>query len=259
VQQNPEPGQAPAAGRPDAADREPELVRDLGVGRRRVGHQHVEHALPAHRQPGHRLADLLRAFFQQQALVDLRAGRDRALQHVLVFGQDHPLAVGQAAQALVPGRGSQPRADPVRFLDLVNVLQQPQPRHLGDIGGVAFHQLEVPGDGPDQSRVLINQAFPGPALAGRGAPYEIYHVQAGVVRPARSHPASGRLPFSGGGGRNESGNQHVSGRTFRARRPGIGLGASDRTAWQAALLTREYTESALHVTIRPAGTIVIIP
>jgi hypothetical protein len=191
VQQHPQPGQAPAAGRADAADREAELVGDLGVGHGRVGHQHLEHPLPAQRQPGHGLANLLRALLQQQPFVDLRRFRGRALQHVFVLGQDHPLAVGQAAQALVPGRGSQPRADPVRFLDLVNVLQQPQPRHLGDIGGVALHQLEIPGNGPDQPRVLIDQAFPGPALTGRGALDEINYVQASVVRSTRSHPVSG--------------------------------------------------------------------
>ena len=47
LEQHPQPSQAAPSGGTDAADREPEFVRDLRVRSRRVGHQHLHEALPA--------------------------------------------------------------------------------------------------------------------------------------------------------------------------------------------------------------------
>lgn len=52
AQQFPQPGQASPTGGTDAAHREPELVGYLGVGSRRVGHEHFKHLLPPHGQAG---------------------------------------------------------------------------------------------------------------------------------------------------------------------------------------------------------------
>ena len=61
---------------------------------------------------------------------------------VVFVAEHHPLPRGQAAQALVPRGRRQPGAHPVGVLDPVDVLEQPQPGRLGDVGGVALRQLE---------------------------------------------------------------------------------------------------------------------
>ena len=77
-EQDAQPGQAAPAGGADAADRQPELVGDLGIGHRRVGHEHLEQPLPAPGQAGQRVADDLCALVGEQALVDLGLGHGRA-------------------------------------------------------------------------------------------------------------------------------------------------------------------------------------
>src|SRR5215813_487979 len=82
-------------------------------------------------------------------------------------------------QALVPGRGGQPAADPVRVLDPVDVLEQSQPGRLGYVSGVAVGQLEFPGHRPDQPLELFDQSFPGPAVTGRCTADELGDIWSG--------------------------------------------------------------------------------
>ena len=56
--------------------------------------------------------------------------------------------------------GHQPIADAARMIQAVDVLQQAQPRRLRDVGGLSLGQLEVPGHGPDELGVLLDQPFP---------------------------------------------------------------------------------------------------
>ena len=66
------PGIVPRVG-PMLPIGQPELVGYLGVGHRRIGHEHLEQPLPSPGQVGHRVADDLRALVGEKALVDLRA------------------------------------------------------------------------------------------------------------------------------------------------------------------------------------------
>jgi len=56
------------------------------------------------------------------------------------------------------------------------MLKQSQPRCLGDVGGVALHQLEIGGDGPDQPGELINQAFLCLMIPLAGLPHQARHI-----------------------------------------------------------------------------------
>jgi CelD/BcsL family acetyltransferase involved in cellulose biosynthesis len=106
-QQDAQPRQAPAAGRADAADGQPELVGDVRVGGRRIGHQHLEQALVPSRQPGQRGPDDLGSLVGEQALVDLgRVRRDIRGQVFLIVSEHDLLVRRHVAQALVSrGRG----------------------------------------------------------------------------------------------------------------------------------------------------------
>jgi hypothetical protein len=76
-------------------------------------------------------------------------------------------------------RRRQPRAHTIRMLNTVDVLKQPQPRRLRDIGRVAFHQFEFAGNRPDEPGVLINQPVPGLHVTAGSASYQICDVQLG--------------------------------------------------------------------------------
>jgi hypothetical protein len=67
-------------------------------------------------------------------------------------------------------RGGEPAADPLGILDPADVLEQPQPRRLDHIRCIRLPQPEVPGHGPDQPGVLIDELFPGPFIARSSQP-----------------------------------------------------------------------------------------
>src|SRR5690349_10543030 len=71
LEQDAESGQTAAAGGADAANRQPELVRYLGVGGRRVGHEHFHQPLPLPGQAAKSLADGPVTLIGQQTLIDL--------------------------------------------------------------------------------------------------------------------------------------------------------------------------------------------
>ncbi len=54
---------------------QPELVGDVGVGHRRIGHEHLEQSLPAAGQAGQRVANDLGALVGEKTLVDLGSVR----------------------------------------------------------------------------------------------------------------------------------------------------------------------------------------
>ena len=137
---------------------QPQLIGDLGV--RPVGRPSAARSGAASAgQPGHRLPDPGGPLGREQRLVDFRLrGPPRRTDHLR--GPAPPACGGQAAQALVPRRGRQPGAHPVRVLDPVDVLQQPEPGRLEYVGRIALPQLEVAGDGPDEPRILVEQPLP---------------------------------------------------------------------------------------------------
>ena len=57
------------------------------------------------------------------------------------------------------------------------MLEQSQPRRLRDVGGVAFHQLEFRGDGPDEPRELVHQAFPCLPIPVGGTPDQLCDIR----------------------------------------------------------------------------------
>jgi hypothetical protein len=117
-------------------------------------------------QAGQRSADDLIAFIRQDSLIDLGLSGDNVGQSLVILGQDHPLACRQAAQALIPSGRRQPGAHAIGILDPVDVLEQAQPGGLGDIGGIAFRELEIRGDGPDEPGELIDQTLPRAPVTG---------------------------------------------------------------------------------------------
>ena len=126
---------------------------------------------------GQRLANDPCALVGEKALVDLGPVRHSAIEFDVILAGDDPLVRRQAAQALVPCGRRQPGPHPIRVLDTVNVLEQSQPGRLGDVGGIAFYQLVIHGNGPDQPRVLINQAFPRLVIPVGGAPHQRRHIE----------------------------------------------------------------------------------
>jgi hypothetical protein len=64
-----------------------------------------------------------------------------AIQNDVVLGEDHPFPYREGAQAFVPRGGPDPGAQAIR-IDLFNVLQQPQPRRLGNIRRVVSVSLK---------------------------------------------------------------------------------------------------------------------
>jgi len=166
--------QAPPAGRTDAADRKPEFVGYLGVGSGWVGHEHLKQLLPAPGEMGKRPADVCRALIGQKPLIDLRRARDIALECDVVLNRYDFLACCQVAQALVPRGSRQPGADAIRMVQLVDVLEQAQPRRLRDVGGVTLGQLELAGYGPDEPGILVDQPLPCPLVSLSRA---LHHVR----------------------------------------------------------------------------------
>ena len=195
-----QPGQASPPGRADAAHRKSQLVRYLRIRSRRIRHQQLKHLLPLPRQAQQGLADHLGTLGGQQAFVDLRLMRGHALQGDAVVGEHDFLSRRQTSQALVPRRSRQPGTHPIRVLDAINVLKQAQPRRLGDIRRIALDQLEIPGNGPDKPRILVDQPLPRTPVPRRGAAHELRDVQ-GVTfifvrrhRPCRNDGHSKSLP-----------------------------------------------------------------
>ena len=92
LQQDPQPGQAPSPGRPDAPDRQLQLIGDIRVGSGRVGHEHLEQPLPAPGQMGHSVTDDLGALGGQKALIHRGPGRYGSLRLNVLMAQHHPLA-----------------------------------------------------------------------------------------------------------------------------------------------------------------------
>ena len=76
LQEDAEPGQAPAAGGPDTAYRQVELIRYFGIGSRRIGHQHLEQSLPSPRQAREGIANHLSSLVREQTRIDFRLRRD---------------------------------------------------------------------------------------------------------------------------------------------------------------------------------------
>jgi hypothetical protein len=187
----PETGQAAAAGGADAADRQPELIGYLGVGSGRIGHEQLEHPLPPPGQVRKGFANHLRPLRGEQTFIDLRFGCDRSLEDDVVIGQNHPFPGRETAQAFVTGGRREPGTHPIRVHDLMNVLQQSQPRHLGDVSRVTLDQLEIPGDGPDEPRVLVDQALPRPWVPLGSLSHKLCDVQrTGILYLPRRHPPS---------------------------------------------------------------------
>jgi len=125
------------------------LIGYIGVGGRRIRHEHLKQPLPPPGQAGHCVPDGLVALVGEKTFVDLGPVRHGTGEFDVIVTEHDSLTRRQAAQALVACRRRQPGADPIRILDAVDVLEQAQPRRLRDISGVAFHQLEVRGDRPD--------------------------------------------------------------------------------------------------------------
>jgi hypothetical protein len=120
---------------------------------------------------GHGLAHHLRALRGEQSLVDLGLMRGQAVEWIVLMGEDEPLTDGEQPEALVPSCRREPGTNSVRVLDPVDMLDQPHPGRLEDIRRVALHELEVPGDRPDEPTVLVNQALPCLRIAAGGPPH----------------------------------------------------------------------------------------
>src|SRR5581483_11499274 len=170
---------------------------------------------------GQGLPDNLRALVGQQPLVDLGPVRGDALQVLLVVSEHDLLVCCQAAQALMSRRRSQPGSDPVRMLDAIDVFQQPQPRGLRHIRGVALNQLELSRDGPDEPRKLIDEPLPSLQVARRRTLYQLCDVGfPGSPLRYRRHCASAinKLPTPGEALRLSSRGSAGRGRTTSSRR-----------------------------------------
>src|SRR5215470_15273183 len=74
LEQDAQPVQATPAGGTDAADRNPELIGDLRIGNRRIGHKHLKQPLPPGGQAGQGVTDDLVAFVGKNTLINLRPG-----------------------------------------------------------------------------------------------------------------------------------------------------------------------------------------
>jgi hypothetical protein len=129
----------------------------------------------------------------EQALIDLRLRRGTSLKDIVIVAQHHPFACRKAAQAFVPGGSREPGTHAIGGIETIDVLEQAQPCHLRDIGRITLGQLEVPGNRPDESRVLVDQTLPRPSVSLSGAPDESRDVQ-GIIDffPLGSHPISDR-------------------------------------------------------------------
>jgi hypothetical protein len=73
---------------------------------------------------GKRIANALITFVSEDALIDPGPGSDYADEDLLVMPEDHSLAGGQVAQALIPRRRRQPGTHAIGIFDPVNVLKQ---------------------------------------------------------------------------------------------------------------------------------------
>jgi hypothetical protein len=140
--------QCPATAGPDAADRDAQPGTDLLVRQLRRRDEQEEHPLLGFRQPAQRRTDGLSRLVPQGAL----------LRTVLVAGQievvvvERPLPGGrvQFVDAPAPGRRQQPRGQSFRIADPADVLEQPQPGHLDDVGGLFVTEPEPAGRPPQQ-------------------------------------------------------------------------------------------------------------
>jgi hypothetical protein len=135
----------------------------------------------------------------QDPLAPLTQPEERLPQtRVLILGENSPVSAGDSAQqpvkvvilngnrcpcaalegpALPPTSSRQPTGKPPRIPDSVQILQQPEPGQLRDIGGIICAQPMRPADCPYQSREAFHQLIP----------------RAGIAARRREHPSGDRV------------------------------------------------------------------
>jgi hypothetical protein len=169
-----EPGQAAAAGGPNAADRDAQPGADLGVRHGRVRDKQGNQLLAALRQIGECLAQRSVAFCQQQLILGppaLGVWDGRGIWHRAGSARIPCCARGPAA--FVPGRGGEPAPKRGRFADVMKLAYKPQPDALANVVGIGTAELVAAADGPDQRRVPIHKCVPRLGVAVSGAPYQV--------------------------------------------------------------------------------------
>jgi hypothetical protein len=100
-----------------------------------------------------------------------------SIEWVILVGEYHLLVGGQGSQALVPSRRREPGAHPVRVVDPVDVLDQPHPGRLEDVGRITLDEFEVPGDRPDEPTVPCNEVLPRLRVAFGGPAHKPGRIQ----------------------------------------------------------------------------------
>ncbi|MDQ1396362.1 MAG: hypothetical protein QOG64_1621, partial [Acidimicrobiaceae bacterium] len=87
---------------------------------------------------------------------------------------DRSLPAGpfHGADGLSPGRGHQPATDAGRVLQPMEMLGQPEPCRLADVGGIHVIEPERPGHRPDHAGEPIHQPVPRIAVAPGGRLHE---------------------------------------------------------------------------------------
>ena len=166
--------QEPAAGGPDAADRDAQPRADLGVGQGRVFEQQGDQLLTGGRQGRERLAQRGVALGRQQFLVGRRGplvGQELGVQHVP--GRRPPLPGVREPKAFPPGHGHQPARERGRIPELAQLAGQLQPHVLADVVGVGAVQPVLAADGPEQRGEPHHQCVPGEIVVPGGAGHEV--------------------------------------------------------------------------------------
>jgi hypothetical protein len=157
-------GEASAPGRSEAADRDAQPGRREFVRRPAVvgvRHQHPQHLLAAQAQAAEGQPQLGVAVGDQQRPLRVVARAGRPVQHPRVTDHLEALGPAQRGQRLVPAGGADPGTEPGRIAQRLEVLQDPQPGLLEDVGGVGRAEAVVPADRPHPAAEPLHDPVPG--------------------------------------------------------------------------------------------------
>jgi hypothetical protein len=130
--------EGPASRRPDASDRHRERLPNLLVAGLRVCDEHSEEPLVTRGEPRERRPQRNITVRLKERALDRR---DSAVARLgQVFGWALASQLTPSAQALTPGRGRKPRPHPGGVLQPVEVLGQPHPGCLYNVGAIGAGQ-----------------------------------------------------------------------------------------------------------------------
>ena len=145
------------------------------------------------------------ALVPEQARVDSGLPRAVRRQRPHVVGRHVPAPAAQVAQGFVARRHGEPAPEALRVPDGIEVLQEPQPRGLDDVGRRVGGEAIATGDPPEERAEAVDQLVPRRLIAvpqgGVQAPVGVVVAPADRIGYEVPVVGAGQGPRRGGGAR----------------------------------------------------------